>query len=130
MASSARSSAAFQGFTRPPFGDAGREGDEDLLLLVHEERRTERALQPAQRLLRVGAGGGRQQDHELLAAEARQVVDRAKPLAHRGAQRLQGLVAGGVAQGVVELLEVVDVDQPHRQRGGRRPRARGGRSRC
>ena len=57
-----------------------------------------------------------QQHDELLAAVARHLVGRAQRLADDRGQRLQRLVAGAVAELVVEALEVVDVEQADRQR--------------
>ncbi len=79
------------------------------------------------------AGHGRQglmrgvagNDDEFVAPEAAGVVE---ALAQDGAQDLaqitQGLVAGVVAVGVVELLEFVDVEKDEAQGHGRAPRAR------
>ena len=53
-ASSARSSAASSASPGAPGGDAGREGDEDLAALVQEQASRQAALQPRQRLLRLG----------------------------------------------------------------------------
>jgi hypothetical protein len=58
--------------------------------------------------------GVRQDDGELLAAVARDVVGRPEPAAERVGHRDQDPIAGGVAHGVVEALEVVDVDHDHR----------------
>ena len=63
--------------------------------------------------LGLGAPAGRRQDRELVAAEARERV----ALAQAGRQRARDphdqLVAGAVAEGVVDLLEVVQVDHQH-----------------
>ena len=99
----------------PIAGDAGREGDEDLLVLVHEQAAGERSLQPRQHLLALGRRRLRQEDDELLAAVARDPVGRPERLAHDRGERLQRLVAGAVAELVVELLEVVDVEQADRK---------------
>ena len=56
-----------------------------------------------------------QKDDELLAAVAGDAVGRAQRLADHGRERLQRLVAGAVAELVVEALEVVDVEQPDRE---------------
>jgi uncharacterized protein (DUF1778 family) len=60
--------------------------------------------------------GARREDHELLAAVARAQV----AAAHRAVQDLrdpqQDLVAGRVAEPVVQALEVVDVDHEDRER--------------
>jgi hypothetical protein len=44
------------------------------------------------------------------------VIHRPQLLLHALGQRLQRLIAGAVAQAVVELLEVVDIQQRNRQR--------------
>ena len=51
----------------------------------------------------------RHQDDELLAAEAEQLVGVAKGLAHEAGEQHQHLVAVGMAEAVVDLLEKVDV---------------------
>src|SRR3954447_9144836 len=56
----------------------------------------------------------RDDDAELVAAEAGQHVVRAEHAAQARADAPQQLVAGGVAQGVVELLEVVEIEQQQR----------------
>ena len=62
-------------------------------------------------------GGVGQDDGELLAAVAGREVDAAPELlAEQPAQPSQRFVPGGVAAGVVELLEVVDVDHEQRHR--------------
>jgi hypothetical protein len=59
--------------------------------------------------------GIRHQDHEFLAAVARQGVDRSHVVANDLHQVNQGFVTAGVAQAVIELLEIVDVEQGQRQ---------------
>ena len=61
------------------------------------------------------AGVSRQQDDELLAAVAGDAVGRPERLADDRGERLQRLVAGAVAELVVEALEVVDVEQADRE---------------
>ena len=57
------------------------------------------------------------QDHrELFAAEARHRVHRPDAVVQRLRHRLQHQVAGRVAVGVVDLLEVIDVDHQHQRR--------------
>ena len=64
-----------------------------------------------------GVAGTAQEHAELVAAEPRGRVggaqDRAQPLAHLAEQ----LVAGVVAERVVELLEAVEIEQQQRQAG-------------
>ena len=56
-------------------------------------------------------------DHhrELVAAEARDHVLGAQARAQARSDRHQQLVAGGVAEAVVDRLEVVEVDEQHRE---------------
>ena len=61
------------------------------------------------------SAGLRQGDHELLAAVARRLVDPARLELEDAADRAQHLVALQVAVGVVDLLEVVDVEHDQRQ---------------
>ena len=62
-----------------------------------------------------GAGRPAKQHRELVAAEPGYQVALAGRRSSRSATCDQYLVAGGVAEGVVDLLEVVEVDQ---QQGG------------
>ena len=64
-------------------------------------------------LLRVRAGEG---DHELVAADAAAQVVRAQILGDGAREPQQRVVAGGVAERVVDDLEVVDVERHQRQR--------------
>ena len=52
-----------------------------------------------------------QQHRELVAAEARGAIAGPQPQRQRVAERAQHLVAGEVAEHVVDLLEAVDVHQ-------------------
>ena len=62
----------------------------------------------------VGRVGAREQHAELVAAEARDRVRRAQRAARAGAPTsMQQLVAGGVAERVVDLLEAVEVHEQH-----------------
>src|SRR5690606_14624924 len=63
----------------------------------------------------------RQQQHELLAAVARQHALRTDAFAQLDTEMTQGAVTGLVAQFVVEALEVVDVDHGERQRALAQP---------
>ena len=70
-------------------------------------------------------GGGGQHDAELVAAAARQHVAGPQPrLRHQG-EMLQAGVARGVAVGVVDQLEAVEIDHQQRERlaAAFRPRA-------
>ncbi len=73
-------------------------------------------------------GGLGQQDDELLAAVAGQHVLRTQVLAHDLGEVHQGVVADLVAEAVVELLEVVDVEQGDGESGAAALGARGLRS--
>ena len=70
---------------------------------------------PLGELERAVAAGLRQRDDELLAAVARRLVDAARLLREDPADPAQDLVALEVAVGVVDLLEVVDVEHHQRQ---------------
>ena len=52
-------------------------------------------------------------DHELVAAQARQQVGLAQRLRQRGGHALQQLVADTMAQRVVDVLEPVQIDEQH-----------------
>ena len=97
--------------------DPDARADEDLGL-VQEERLVEHREDP------LGDVGGRhaflaavlQQDRELVAAEPRGGVRRAQVAEEPLADVAQDLVAGGVAERVVDRLEVVEVHEEHRDR--------------
>ena len=61
----------------------------------------------------VGALHLLEQDAELVAAEAGHGVAGADAAAEAGGHRRQEPVAGGVAEAVVDGLEVVEVDEQH-----------------
>src|SRR3954451_7796444 len=63
-----------------------------------------------------GAIGVRQHHDELLATAAAGEVAAAQLAAHEGAQCREDLVAALVAEGVVDLLEVIEVQQDRRHR--------------
>ncbi len=96
-------------------------------LLVHERRAVRRAARAAARARRRGrrrALAVGQDDPELVAAEPSD-ARRSRACAARAMRAIgrQHVVAGGVPVGVVDVLEVVDVDDEHRgrrHRGGRR----------
>jgi hypothetical protein len=83
---------------------------------VQEDAPGQFALQADERLLRVFDRGVRQQDDEFLATKAGQRILRAHRFADDGDEVDQRGVAGVVAERVVELLEVVDVEQRDAQR--------------
>ncbi len=74
------------------------------------------ALQADEGFVGVGDGGVRQDDDEFLAAEAGDGVLRTQGFADGGRQVDQRGVAGFVSQGVVEFLEVVDIQQGNAER--------------
>jgi hypothetical protein len=72
--------------------------------------------QPLSNLDRVGLTGLRQDDRELVAAEPASQIVAPQLLAQRIGDRAERSVSGQVTIGVVDHLEMVDVDQGHRQR--------------
>jgi hypothetical protein len=74
-----------------------------------------RALGDGDRLL--GATDVAADDHELVAAKARHGVAGAQRLVQAGRELEQQVVAGAVAQAVVDELEVVDVEEEDRHPG-------------
>ena len=58
-----------------------------------------------------------EQHGELVAAETRRGVRRARAVGQAGGRGAQQLVAGGVADAVVDGLEAVEVDEEHAQLG-------------
>ena len=77
-------------------------------------QRGEQALGGLARLLGVGV---REQDGELVPAEAREDVRIAKPRPQDIGDALDQGVAGAVPEAVVYVLEVVEVEQQHGARG-------------
>jgi len=70
-----------------------------------------------------GRGGlGVEQHRELLAAQARDDVAGAQGVLDARADGAQERVAGAMAEGVVELLEVVEVEHEHRLAPAAQPR--------
>ena len=85
---------------------------------VEAERLLDRAGQLDGDLLGLlDRGAGRQQDGELVAADAGDQLGAGDAGLQAGADLAQQPVAGLVAERVVELLEVVEVDQQQRQLG-------------
>ena len=62
-----------------------------------------------------------EQEGELVAAEPADAVLRPRHRAEPGTHQPQQLVAGGVPEGVVDVLELVEVDEEHRDAHGRVP---------
>ena len=93
--------------------EARRRGD---LAPVEDERRLERAAQALGDLPRlVGAREILEQDGELVAAEPRGGVLGAQAGRQSLGGRAQQLVADRVAEAVVDRLEVVEIDEDHRE---------------
>ena len=95
--------------------DAGGRGHGDAAA-----RELERLGERVEQVARDLAGGlrrraGLEQHGELVAAQPRGGVAGGEPLGEAARARLQQLVAGRVAERVVDLLEVVEVDEQHRE---------------
>jgi hypothetical protein len=73
----------------------------------------QRGQQPFGTAAGVGIGGVLQQHGVLVTAEAGQHLARPQRLAQPPADLAQEVVADGVAQGVVDLLEPVEVEEEH-----------------
>ena len=100
-------------------GDADAEVDADQLVAgVH--RRLERAQHPRGHGagLRDGIVDARQHDRELVAAQPGDDVLRAHGMPQPAGDGDEQRVADGVAERVVDDLEVVDVDEQHAERAG------------
>jgi hypothetical protein len=82
---------------------------------VEVERLGELLEQPVRDLFRVLTGGGVQYDGELVAAQAHHQVRRTQCWGYPGAYLAQQLVSDVVSKGVVDLLEVVQIDKQYRQ---------------
>ena len=54
--------------------------------------------------------GFHQQHRKLLAADSRRQIDAARAFAQDSTDATYGIVAGVVAEGIVEVFETVDVD--------------------
>jgi len=71
------------------------------------------AAHPLSDLERAAQGGLGQQQRELLAAVAAEDVLGALGRVHDGAQGGQHTVAEDMSQGVIDVLEAIDVDEEH-----------------
>lgn len=97
----------------------GRQGDADAAagthrLLLDRERFRERTQEPPgerEGLLRLREVGN--EDRELVAAQSREDVARAQLGAQPRRGDAQELVAGGVTERVVDVLETVEIEQEH-----------------
>ena len=74
-----------------------------------------RSADPFRNTLGSGRPGVGQQKQKLLASPAAKKVHRAEATARHVAENAQHLVAGSVAVGVVDSLEVVKIDHHQRQ---------------
>ena len=70
---------------------------------------------PGQHVDVLGAAGAIEDHHEFVAAKARAQIRRAAGIAHALRGDDQHIVAGGMAERVVDLLEPVEVELDHRQ---------------
>ena len=107
---------------RDPDAGAGVE-----LLAVEHERLAEAVDQTAgQRARLLGVADVGLQDHELVAAEPADRVGLAQAGMQALGRRLEQQIAAGQAEGVVDALEAVEVEQQHRGDavGAPRPRER------
>ncbi len=106
-------------------GDGDPDRDRRLHLLFGDDERLgqclERALGELVDVELVGQPG--QEDGELVATHPGHGVLAADRLHQAVAHLLDQLVAGGMAEGVVDRLEVVDVDEEHAHRLAHPPRA-------
>ena len=99
--------------------DADRGRDRDVLRRTGDPHRTRQRLEQLARHMgdRLAAAHARQQHDELVAAEACHPVGAAHPLAQAAGQGLEQRIARGMAERVVDPLEVVEVDEQQRQPG-------------
>ena len=86
---------------------------------MEHERRPQRFDEPCGDLLRLVVGVALEQDPELVAAETRRDVARANACADTLGSGDEQIVAGAVAEPVVDRLEVVEVEEEHRRVVGR-----------
>ena len=112
------------------FAVVGREGDAEGGIEQHADAAHGEGF--AQQLVivmgggqRLLWGGRRHQQGKFVAAQPRQTVVLAQMLLQAFAQQAQQLVAGLVAEGVVEVLEVVQIHQQHGHPGAGRGGAQG-----
>src|SRR5664280_3535739 len=119
-----KSLASIVSKTLRPTDRVARYGGEEFVVLLPETpadegeqilTRLQRALQSGEDLLAFVGGRLGQENDEFLATIAGDPVGRPQGLADDAGERLQGFVAGAVAEFVVEPLEVVDVEQADRE---------------
>ncbi len=81
-----------------------------MLLVSTDEDPAEAVDQPLRDASHDAAAGGRQDQQELVAAEARQHIAGPQHIAQAAGRLLQHPVADIVAEAVVDLLEAVEVE--------------------
>src|SRR5207237_7748578 len=96
--------------------EAGRQLDRTVWLVCEEGLAGDLPADAARRCYRLVLAGLRHHDHELVAAVAHWNVGRAQRLQEQPANLVQHLRAGLVAVAVVHPLEVVQVEEDHRDR--------------
>src|SRR5581483_9769178 len=97
-------------------GGADRDGDAAAAAVDRGRRRRDQTPHPLGELPDLGlvrAGGD---EHELLSAPAADEIGLADGAGDRTGDRAQHAVAGGVAELVVQRLEVVDVEEDEAER--------------
>ena len=107
------------GFGSQPFGDAdaGAHVQRDVVA-GKIERRSKDVEDPLRHCLGAGCQrGSLGQDDELIASEASDRVTFAKRASQADTDSGQQLIADGMAQGVVDVLEVVEVEEEQGHRG-------------
>ena len=122
MAMSALRSRSPAGRAALARGDADARPEHDLAPAAGE-RPPNRLVDAVRHLQRRRHAALLDEHGELVAAEPRRGVARADAGEQPPRQLDQQLVAGGVAEGVVDVLEVVEVDEEHRDPLARSPRA-------
>jgi hypothetical protein len=93
--------------------DADAHRQRDVSARRADDHLADRPAQPLGDVQRAVDAGARHEHPELLAAGAGDVVDAAPDLPQHAADLAQHRVAGRVAEAVVDVLEVVDVDRQH-----------------
>ncbi len=98
-----------------PIGDAKAGGDARGFALADHRHGSDGNTQPIGQHDRFGQGGFRQQDNEFLAAPTSDDVRIAQSFFQDAGSCLEYLVTAGVSIGVVDALEVVEVEHDHAQ---------------
>ena len=115
---------AARGDLRIVEGEADRGGEEHLALGEGDRRRHRAPDHVGEGDDAVRLALGKQDDGELVAGDARQGVLRLQQAAEPARQGEQDRIAGRIADGFVDLLEPVDVDDQHGRPQRRRPGSR------